>query len=531
MAFPPATRKRLILTILVKLIMLVDEATSSSTANIQLATSLLTSQALLTAFAYTFAHSLLPRASPVTWAHARPVSFTESYLLGSYTAAMFKNRLRVSRDVFQYLCESLGPSLRKESTNMREPIPVETRIAASLYRLGHTCAAAVISDLFGIGTSTVSPVLREFVRAVLQKLKPIYIRNPVTAEHLQELSEGFKKVRGIPTVFGAIDGSHIPISKPKQWAPDYYNRKGFYSILLQGVVDAECKFWDYDIGWAGSLHDYNLFKRTALFRRLVNGDFGNYALLGDAAYQPRSYVLTPFLGSKEGLSRQQFFWNFIQSSSRMPVECAFGILKMRWACLLLRLDLDIHFVSDVVAACLVLHNICRIHNDGFDSEWVKEVKSEIEKETQANLHRFSTAEAEAIRAETFQQLEKGIKAVEAFNHASERSDERAADALGPRAPPQVEGLEVEDDPAPEDQPLQRELDEGEATGQAPMEIEEGREAFEVGKRKRLNLARVLYDANCRKKVRLMYGLEKGSSSDSEEDMHVDEDHTEMGEVE
>ena len=35
---------------------------------------------------------------------------------------------------------------------------------------------------------------------------------------------------------GAIDGSHIPIKAPVESSASYVNRKGFHSILLQGIV-------------------------------------------------------------------------------------------------------------------------------------------------------------------------------------------------------------------------------------------------------------------------------------------------------
>ena len=42
---------------------------------------------------------------------------------------------------------------------------------------------------------------------------------------------------GFPQVAAAIDGSHIPIIRPVDSASDYFNRKQFYSIILQGAVD------------------------------------------------------------------------------------------------------------------------------------------------------------------------------------------------------------------------------------------------------------------------------------------------------
>jgi hypothetical protein len=311
-------------------------------------------------------------ATKEAWKFARQDEFCDIFLLGSYNAKMFKSKMRMSKDIFHMLCAELAPALTKETTRLREPLPVELKVAAVLYKLAHGTTNSVISDMFGIGACTVSNILREFVTAVLAILKPTYVRWPTIRAELKKLADGFECLRGIPRVVGAIDGSHIPIIAPREWPADYYNRKGYHSILLQGIVDSNSCFWNYDIGWAGSLHDYNLFRRSKAFDNCEKGSLQGFTIVGDAAYQPRTYMLTPFLGCKEGLSRERYFWNFIQSSTRMPVECAFGILKLRWSILLKRLDVDTAFAPNLIACCLVLHNICQVHKDEVNVEWYNE---------------------------------------------------------------------------------------------------------------------------------------------------------------
>ena len=53
----------------------------------------------------------------------------------------------------------------------------------------------------------------------------------------------------------------------------------------------------------------------------------------------------------------------------MVVENAFGRLKGRWRCLLKRMDFMLENVPNVVAACVILHNICEVFGDHFQSEW------------------------------------------------------------------------------------------------------------------------------------------------------------------
>ena len=62
-----------------------------------------------------------------------------------------------------------------------------------------------------------------------------YIQFP-TGDKLNKVVDEFKSKWEVPQCFGAIDGSHVPISAPNNLHTDYYNRKGWYSMLIQGLV-------------------------------------------------------------------------------------------------------------------------------------------------------------------------------------------------------------------------------------------------------------------------------------------------------
>ena len=77
------------------------------------------------------------------------------------------------------------------------------------------------------------------IRQVLTKTFINFLRN----EAADYVVSGFANL-GLPQTVGAIDGTHIPIIAPSENSSDFYNRKGYYSIIMQALVDHSYKFID-----------------------------------------------------------------------------------------------------------------------------------------------------------------------------------------------------------------------------------------------------------------------------------------------
>ena len=77
---------------------------------------------------------------------------------------------------------------------------------------------------------------------------------------------GFSQ-KGFPQCAGAVDGSHIPIEAPQICPADYPNRKGWHSVILQGVVDHVGCFTDINVGWPGRVHDSRVLQNSELFAK------------------------------------------------------------------------------------------------------------------------------------------------------------------------------------------------------------------------------------------------------------------------
>ena len=123
-----------------------------------------------------------------------------------------------------------------------------------------------LSALFGLGRSTVGKIVVETSHAITTHLLPQYVRIP-QGDKLKEITDGFETFWGFPQAAGAIDGSHIPIVHPDESASDYYNRKGYYSVIMQAMVDFRGLFMDVYIGWPGKVHNARVFVNSSLYQR------------------------------------------------------------------------------------------------------------------------------------------------------------------------------------------------------------------------------------------------------------------------
>lgn len=110
----------------------------------------------------------------------------------------------------------------------------------------------MIGDLYSIVKSIVSVVVRECCKAIKDELLSFVIEK-MTSEKMKTISTKFEAIKNIPYVTRAIDGFHLPIVDPSKDAPEYYCHKDFHSVILQGVVDARCKFLGFLLWMARKL--------------------------------------------------------------------------------------------------------------------------------------------------------------------------------------------------------------------------------------------------------------------------------------
>ena len=340
------------------------------------------------------------------WTLQRSSHWWEDVVCGSFSSEQWLENFRMSRSTFQYLCDELRSMIEREDTRLRKAVPTDKRVALTLWFFATGADYRTIAHLFGVSKSTVSLVVKDVSSAIL-KLLPRYIRFP-TEDALREVVDGFKREYGFPQCAGAVDGTHIPIVSPIECPADYYNRKGWHSIILQGSVDNKGRFIDIYVGWPGRVHDARVFANSALYRRgqaksslpdwkeRIDDVDVPLVMLGDPAYPLLQWLMKGFPDNGH-LTRSEKRFNYRLSKARVVVEHTYGRLKGRWRCLLKRLDVSTDSVPGLVGACCVLHNLCEVHGDSFEEEWMEGTSSQESTPTSNNATAQSEASAVLIR--------------------------------------------------------------------------------------------------------------------------------------
>jgi hypothetical protein len=93
-----------------------------------------------------------------------------------YTGDRWVQTFRLEKNVFAFLCDQFFPDVVKQDTNFRAAIPVPQRVASVIYFLAHAASFPQVSELFGIGASTVCEEVYQVCNAIVNRLADVYIR-------------------------------------------------------------------------------------------------------------------------------------------------------------------------------------------------------------------------------------------------------------------------------------------------------------------------------------------------------------------
>lgn len=180
----------------------------------------------------------------------------------------------------------------------------------------------------------------------------------------------------MPNCVSSIDGKHVRVKCPQKTGSLYFNYKDYFSIVLLGLVDANYKFVAVDAGSYGKEGDSNIFRKSAIGRKMANNTFnippakylpGNldilpHFLIGDEAFPLSTYMMKPYQRRNALLDREIEIFNYRLCRARRVAENAFGLLSQVFRIFYTPIAIAPETCTDLILTACCLHNILR---DGY----------------------------------------------------------------------------------------------------------------------------------------------------------------------
>lgn len=327
----------------------------------------------------------------------RQISYIED-IVTHFTVDEFKTFFRMSRVSMQYLKDKICEICNEQnvsgitdrlSSGGSVQKPLNERLLILMWYMASLDKYSSIADRFGISESTACCAVRNLLHFMNEYLLEELVVWP-TAEEKREIQDMYNELKRFPGIVGFIDGTHIQIKKPYVRGIDYYNRKDYYSIILQAVVREDMRFIDVYAGWPGKVHDARVFRNSPLYAHGQDLCRAGH-LLGDSAYPNLPWLLTPFRDTGN-LSDIQKKYNTTHASIRNTVERGFGLLKGRFTRLqYVNQTHTVTTVRTILCAC-ILHNICILNDEGVYDTFYEDPLPEMEPNVcQFNADQLETA--------------------------------------------------------------------------------------------------------------------------------------------
>ncbi|KAM4052977.1 putative nuclease HARBI1 isoform 2-T2 [Anomaloglossus baeobatrachus] len=279
----------------------------------------------------------------------------------------FRDHLRMSEASFTFLLNRVRPYIQRKNTVMRAAIPVEERLGVTLRFLATGRSLSDLRQSAALSRSLLSMLIPETCQAIIHSLRD-FMPFPKSAVEWSQIADDFASHWQFPNCGGALDGKHIRITQPPNSGSYFYNYKGYFSIILMALVNANYEFITVDVGMNGRVSDGGLLEHTVFGQRLARSELPlppnsvncgnmNFVFVGDEAFPLQTHLLRPYPQSSLTPSRRVY--NYRLSRARRVVENAFGIMSSRFRVFSKPINLKLASIDSVVLACCVLHNFLR----------------------------------------------------------------------------------------------------------------------------------------------------------------------------
>ena len=163
----------------------------------------------------------------------------------------------------------------QKTTMMCQPIDPEIKIEF-IWRFlatGESCESLLYQ--FRVHSSTISKFIPVVCNKTYETFKGRFLRLPDKTEEWEINEHKTRRLWQFPNSIGVADGKHIAITHPPNSGSEFYNYKGFFSIVLLGTVDYDYKSIFADICCQGRTSMVK-YTEIAFFIELLKRIYWNF---------------------------------------------------------------------------------------------------------------------------------------------------------------------------------------------------------------------------------------------------------------
>lgn len=182
---------------------------------------------------------------------------------------------------------------------------------------------------------------------------------------LEATAARYWELWNLPNCIGSIDGKHIRVKCPGNSGSAYFNYKGYFSIVLLAVCDADSIFLTIDVREFGKNSDGRALKESAFGKAMSRGQLGipdpkplpeestnfPHFFVADQAFPLTPNIMKPY--PQRNLTNKKRIFNARLSRARNSVECAFGLLTSKFRILETPINCNVKKVDQIVQALCI----------------------------------------------------------------------------------------------------------------------------------------------------------------------------------
>ncbi|XP_028162869.1 uncharacterized protein LOC114354597 [Ostrinia furnacalis] len=274
---------------------------------------------------------------------------------------------------FFKLLAMVRPIMQADDKDMEE-IEVVELLLLTLKYLASGCSLEELTQGCDLSLTELVKDIPMTCKAIFKALKP-YIKFPREEKEWLDIVNDFEKKWNFNHCAGAFSARHIAVNKPLEGSEVLLNHKGFHSVLLIAVVNANHEFVYVDIGTNGGYDQKLILSATGFFGNMIEETINlpkdcplpasdvamPYVFLSDAYYVIENMMRTYPL---DNVSCEEKIFNYRFGRAYRVVDDAFGILYERFG--VLQRNIDVENANDIVIACCALHNyLAKTINDDY----------------------------------------------------------------------------------------------------------------------------------------------------------------------